>query len=428
MNYDLRNTRPLTLRFLPACAAVTLAGSPGWAADRNTPAPDGSYHRIVLEKDGRAEAGALDVLADEVGRDVEAGRSEIVVLVHGFDVSQKVGTADYSQIARRLRANGEQIGLKPAIVGVHWDSDAGGVGSWMLQATGSRLASLFGARRVVKNPYLEKCRLAEQTGRTGLRSVFFRLQDRFPQVPIHVFAHSLGASVLVHALAPEAGAAGAPIEQPDRPLHLGAVTLAGADLDCDTFTRAKDTAVRLALRRAQVWWVTVPDKDKADGALELRRGAGKGDAVGNRGLELEREDLDRLLTRRALVIDQGNVPAGHRLTSYYNDRRVKELATSLLYLRDPEAPAAQESVLASLDRVLTADRDTLASTAAPSTASARLYAAWRRDPAAGQIDTVRIARVKSPASQAGSVVETADPIERVAGIRQVRLEEPRTKF
>src|SRR5205823_1858111 len=132
------------------------------------------------------------------------------------------------------------------------------------------------------------------------------------------------------------------------------------DLDYDRFSRKDDTAVRFALRRAQVWWVTVPEKGHADGALELRHGAGRGDAVGNRGLELNREDLDRLLSRRAMVLDQGNVPPKHAITDYYDDRRLGQLATSLLYLRDPSAAAGKSSVLAALDGVLGADRAALA--------------------------------------------------------------------
>jgi len=304
------------------------------------------------------------------------------VMVHGFDSSRSRGEKDYREISERLRPESEKLGFNIGTVGIHWDSDAGDRAKWLLQATGSRVTSLLGLKKAVKNPYLEKCELAAQVGRSGLRSVFFRLQEEFPMVPVHVVAHSMGAQVVVSALAPQVAAKNedqVPTVEPQRPVRLGMVTLAGADLDCDLFTRKENTVVRMALRRAKVWWFTVPDAGQADGILELRRGAGKCDAVGNRGLELTSEDLNHLLSRRALVMDQGNVPAGHGIKEYFNPRRIEALASSMLYLEEPQARAAQNSVLAALDRVLSTDRGTAArlASAGADHPTVRLYAAWK---------------------------------------------------
>src|SRR4051812_18866506 len=231
-------------RFLAAAAALLFLASPVRAEKRAVGGDQTEYHAVTIEKDGSAGVASLDDLTTAVERDVQAGAGEIVVLIHGFAVTPRCGTEEFTDIARRLRRQGEPAGLRPSIVGVHWDSDAGPLGSWMVQATAQRLTSLLGMRRAVRNPYLEKRALAARTGRTGLRAVLFRLQDRFPQVPVHLFSHSLGAEVVVSALAPEAGDPSLPAEQPNRPLHLGAVVLAGADLDYDRFSRRDDAAVR----------------------------------------------------------------------------------------------------------------------------------------------------------------------------------------
>jgi hypothetical protein len=307
-------------------------------------------------------------------------------MIHGFGTSADAATLNYEEITGRLRAAADQAGLRAVPIGVYWNADPGIGRSWVPKLIGSRLTSLLGLRKAVRNPYLEKVRLAERTGETGMRALLFRLQDEFPGVPVHAFAHSLGAQVLVSALAP-AGAA-PDVVQPAREARLGLAAIAGADVDCDIFSR-EHSAARAALPRAAVWWVTIPDKGKADAMLELRRGAGRGDAVGNRGLELRDEDRDRLLARRALVLDEGDIPVHHAFVDYFHDRRVRSLAWSLLYLQQPDARAAQESELAQLDRVLAGQ--TTPASAAPS-ASVRLYAAWRETHAGGK---------------AGSVVSTA---------------------
>jgi hypothetical protein len=134
--------------------------------------------------------------------------------------------------------------------------------------------------------------------------------------------------------------------------------------------------------------------------LELRRAAGRGHAIGNRGLQLAPEDLDWLVAHSALVLEEGNVPAQHRLPLYFNDRRLKALAVSLLYLQQRDAPAARESRLAALEGVRKADGETLSGCAGAGDADTRLYASWLLYREAGALDHVRIALRKSAASEA----------------------------
>lgn len=362
------------------------------------------YHPVALGEDGRVSAAALDAVTEAVRRDVKAGSKEITILIHGFNVDPKYMDECYSPLALDLRQQGQETGLHTSVVGLHWSSEVGK--NWLLKATGSRLASLVGAKRAVKNPYLEKCQVARESGREGLRALCFRLQDRFPGVPVHLFTHSMGAQVAVAALAPEAGRPEpSEVEQPQRILRVGMVMLAGADLDYNVFAR-EESEERNALRRAKLWWVTSPEQGVADGVLELRRGAGKCDAMGNRGLKLEAEDLNQLISRRALVLDEGRVPAKHAFGDYYNQRRVHQLALSMRYMENPNDAIASGSVLARLDQVLKGG------TVPGDCASLRLYTAWKQDGNTGKVRSVALKEQKG------------DDGSKVAGVRQ-ELRTPR---
>lgn len=370
-------------RFAATVLAVMAFAGPA-AAESHTLTAQGApaYHPIVLGTEGRAEARELDRLAGEVRQDVTGKRAQIVVMIHGFQTPFEQGQEDFETIAGRLRKESSRLGVETSLVGVHWDSGSEAMAKWVPKAVGHRLTSLLGFKKAIKNPYLEKLKLARQTGRTGLRSVFFRLQEAAPGVPIHVIAHSMGSEVVVAALAPEASCPKseqepAEIEQPNRTLQLGMVTLAGADLDYDMFCRERGGLVEQALGRAQVWWVTVPGEKHADGMLEIRKGAGRCDAVGNRGLKLCQECLNQLLGRRGLVLDVGNIPTKHGFVDYLNEKRVDSVASSMLYLLSPDNPAGQTSLLAALDGVLATDPSGLQLTAG-SSPCVRLYAAWRK--------------------------------------------------
>jgi esterase/lipase superfamily enzyme len=300
---------------------AVLAGfifSPARAGERAAVGPELPFHTVTLGDDGTADESSLEAMTRSLREEARDARAQIVVMVHGFDTNREDATSDYTSIARRLRSEAKSAGLQVAPVGVYWNSDAGSMGKWLPKAIGQRVTSLLGFRKAVHNPYLEKARLARQTGRSGLRAVFFRLQEQFPAVPVHVFSHSLGAEVTISALAPETADEQvlSTCEQPRRPLEVGIVTLAGADVDYDLFARKSQKQACAALERARVWWVTVPEKKQADGVLEFRLGAGRGHAVGNRGLKLAQPELDSLLSRRALVVDQGEVPVRHAFTDY----------------------------------------------------------------------------------------------------------------
>lgn len=313
---------------LAAAIALTLGTAFPAAAGQVSTESGLKYHPVVLEKDGRVSLETLDRMALSLKKEATDPATQIVVLIHGFDTGLKQGEKDYQQVSRRLQNESRSTGLRTAVVGIHWHSEAGDQAAWVSQAVAHRLTSLLGMKKAVKNPYLEKWKLARRVGRTGARAVFFRLQDELPGLPVHVFAHSLGSEVVVSALAPETTRGHrmrtATLEQPGRELRLDVVTLAGADLDHDVFSRNP-----VVLERARQWWVTVPGQDRADAILELRRGAGRPDALGNRGLSLEAAELERLQSRKILVLDRGNIPVGHAFVDYFSETRLQALADSL---------------------------------------------------------------------------------------------------
>lgn len=343
-----------------------------------------AYYPVNLEADGGVQAKAVDRLAQELRAEATAPEAQLVVLVHGYNTSQTLGRRQYRQIARDLALAGKTDGWHPVVVGVHWPSHPGALLHWLPKMLGYRFISGTGFPNALTNPYLDKSRLAAAAGRNGLRAVLFRLQDEYPQLPLHVFAHSMGSELLIRALAPAGGPA-LPhpdrIAQPHRVLKLQMAVLAGADLDQNVFSPQEEGGVPEALPRAAVWWITVPRKNSADAALELRRSAGRRDAMGNVGLELERPQLASLIARRGLVIDNRSVPITHDIRAYYTRERLHDLTASLLYLRQPAAPAARESVLADLDAVLaaTAAGQDPAAPRPDVSASVRLYLRWQRD-------------------------------------------------
>jgi hypothetical protein len=385
-------------------------------------AQDRVYHPVILDARGRADPPSLEELLAAVRPDACAPGTQIAVMVHGFRQSHGNATKDYRNIARRLRRAADAFRLKVVPVGVHWPSDPGAMRSYIPRALGHRIASVLGFPKALKNPYLEKARIARETGRTGLRAVLFRLQDEFPGVPLHIFSHSLGAQAIVSALAPEGEVdrgLSREIEQPGRVLRVGMVVLAGADLDAEHFARERAPGARRALDRAEVWWVTVPAPGRADGMLEMRRAAGRGDAIGNTGIQLVRDDFERLRERGALVLEVGNIPTWHRFPRYYNDRRLKAPAASLFVMRERATQATDAEISEAVTAVLRADPEALAVCVRVHNASIGLSASAGLGADAGPLAHIKIVDPKAarPAAprrpaelRAGSVqIWTADP-------------------
>lgn len=375
----------MPVRALGLLLATCGWGVPALAAPTTQPAQKApAYYPVTLEQDGSVPKAALDRLSTTLRSEAAVPEAQLVVLVHGYNTSQTLGRRQYRQIARDLAAAGKKEDWHPVVVGVHWPSHPGPLFHWLPQMLGYRFISGTGFPKALTNPYLDKSKLAAVAGRTGLRALLFRLQDEFPRVPLHVFAHSMGSELLIRALEPGPAVRPPllppPVEQPERILRLQLAVLAGADLDQDVFSPLEAGGVPEALSRVAVWWITVPRKNSADAALELRRSAGRRDAMGNVGLELDRAQFAALIARRGLVIDNRSVPITHDIRAYYTRERLWDLAAALLYLHQPTAPTARRSVLADLDGVLMAAASGQDALPRPGvSASVRLYLRWQHD-------------------------------------------------
>lgn len=384
----------LHLLGIPALAGSLLIGaSPVSAHEERTATAQGEpgFYCVSIDQQGHADAKGLERLTSRLQHEAADGPVQVLVMVHGFQTPSATADDDYRAISAQFGKQCSRVGVRTFLVGVHWDSGSDALGKWLPKAVGSRITSLLGFKNAVKNPYLEKVAHARQVGRTGLRTILFRLQDSMTETPVHVLAHSLGAQVVVSGLAPEASVSSPTdeIAERGRALRLGVVTLAGADLDYDAFDRGRKDNLERALSQAQVWWVTVPEKKTADGMLELRHGAGRGDAVGNRGLKLGKHDLDRLLRRRGLVIDMGDVPVKHGFADYFGAKRVEALARSYCYLVDPQSAEGSMSTLAALDQVLSSEPSSLRVTDVDPS-SHRLYKTWRMNGPAAKYPAVAV--------------------------------------
>src|SRR3954469_1698745 len=83
---------------IAVAAALLSLSAPARAASRPAGSTQSEYHAIVLDKQGGADASALDELTAALDRDVQAGAGEIVVMVHGFAVTRERGTEEFSEI------------------------------------------------------------------------------------------------------------------------------------------------------------------------------------------------------------------------------------------------------------------------------------------------------------------------------------------
>lgn len=394
------NRRHLLQALTAAVALAVAAAAPARAAAD-------TYLPVTV-----SDKGALhrDELAGLVSKLKQAKPQRVVVLIHGFNTNRKHADRAYRQMAERLAQSTQGDLLRMKVVGVHWDSGVGGLGKWIPQALGHRVTSLLGFKRAVKNPYLDKVEAAEETGRGGTRELLLTLQQELPGCEIDILAHSLGAAVALSALAPEAG-----LKKDESPhifgrgqeLRLGLVGLLGADVDRDVFARRDTPRMRSALNMARVWWITVPQEGQADGILELRRGAGRPDALGNAGMELRREDYDALLARRGLVIERDNIPTWHDIADYFAPTRCERVVSAMLHLQGVDHPRAQSSVLARLDEVMAAPDAEISGFSGSRDSNVRMYAVWR---------TKRQAQPEAAAKE---------PETMVAGSRETLGEKPK---
>jgi hypothetical protein len=194
---------------------------------------------------------------------------------------------------------------------------------------------------------------------------------------MHVFAHSLGSEIAMHAIDPLSDPdehAADLTYQPEQKLNVDLVSLAGADLDQDH----RLPVFGAGAGSIQLLWITIPERGATrDRVLILRKLTRGKPAVGDRAPRFSAKDLDDLVSNRRLVFDSREIPAGHAILDYYEGGRIRRLADAAVALRTGE-PGRSE-LLGELDRLLKepVQSERLRAALRSEDASQRLYALWR---------------------------------------------------
>ena len=265
--------------------------------------------------------------ASELSRVVTSHRppNQIVVLVHGYDMGARESEQKFRELAKLLEQNLSPE--MPLIVGLQWESG----GRSFLNPLGDYFRTLERARSI---------------GRGPARQLFLALQDTHPDVPISVFAHSMGCEVTLAAVAPE-------IEYreenpkgdtfaPGATIRLALAAFAGSDLDYDIWQQS-GAAVMPWFENVGLTWLTVSDPiSQGDRVLSFRTRL-RGKAAGSLMPLMSQEQLDTVLPASKFLLDEEEVPADHELDSYFSSRRVERISQAMLYLTalGPEPPELQ---------------------------------------------------------------------------------------
>lgn len=354
-----------------ALAASGLTLIPGSAQEGGS-----TFAPVRLPRGGEVPA---DEQARALGR-LEAQQSDpqhIVALIHGFDTPAWESAEQYGEVAPRIKAEFDRLQERVAVLGIQWDSNVGPQRKWIPAVFGHYAFNLFGLGKVIRDPYTSRIPIARTAGRTGVRQILLAVRDRFPNARIHVMAHSMGAEVAAHAINPEftPRRENMPVFQPERPLKLDVVTLAGADLDFDS--GAKSTPVNPAAA-PNLLWITLPKiGGKKDKVLTLRKKARSKAAIGNAVPSFRQDQYDTLITQRRLVFDSVDIPEDHALVNYFQSGRLHRIADAAVGLRAPERNPSE--LLAHLNEVLAEPKkpEAIAKHLFGNETSPKVYALWR---------------------------------------------------
>lgn len=361
-------------------AALTLAALGGVLAAPAPPKKDDAP-LLYVQVDRKGELAAAE--QDGVLKGLAAGPrpQHLVVLIHGWDTPLYDSDKQYPQMARDTRNAFAARGLSVAVIGVRWASDAGPRRRWLPGTVAHKFVGLLGFPRAVRDPYAGAVPVARATGRRGVRQLLFALHDRYPAARLHLFAHSMGAEVALHAVRPAATPVpkDTVIFSPERTLPTDLLALAGADLDEDVALPWETPAVLPPTYSPRLWWLTVPNggRSSRDRVLVLRKLARGTRAVGNVGPRLRPEQLDAVVRARSFVIDAEDIPRDHDILHYYSRTRLDALAGAAGELQNPKRHTSP--LLETLDQVLAAPpgTDVLRPYLESHLPTVFLYALWR---------------------------------------------------
>ncbi len=309
-----------------------------------------------------AEEEAESLVADFAR--MHADPEHIVVWVHGFDTTRKESTEEYTVLTGRLDDSFKKLGQKVAVVGIQWDSTAGGF--------------IF----ALPGEYKRRTLLARKTGRNGVRTFLLALQERFPKADISMFGHSMGCEVTMAAIRPKVNftkredVAELSIYKPEVQLRIHAAALLGADLN---YNIGSESRLPFHSDGIELLWMTEDPafrKEDHDEVLNLRKlVAGK--ALGASFPLMTEQQYDGLLGNQVAVFDNRQIPRWHHFLLYYDKIRIDRLVRGLLYkakvaIEPPPELSAIAEVMEAPDSV-----EALTPFLDDELLSSKVYALWR---------------------------------------------------
>lgn len=353
-------------RLITLLLLLTLSGT-FVLAEGETDAGPNKFASFWVDKSATLQPGVLEQTLAEIDQQ-DDDPDQIVVFVHGFKKPREGSTRDFNALAERVRNQFSKRSDHLALVGLQWES-----GVTIPNSSGLNALRMMRA-------YQDTIPLARSVGRGPGRRLLLALQDKYPNAHISVMAHSMGCEVAAAALLPEIRYEDykpfVEVFEPDRPIQLEMLVLAGSDLDYD-FWYTSGLSPREMEGRAKMTWLTVADYlGKGDKTLNTRRRV-RGRAAGTSFPRMTLAQLDQALSERRIFIDHQAIPRNHGFLDYYEEPRLVRIAATLRYLTMPRAPQPDE--IAELDEILAAPNDLetlLPYLDRPSYAS-KFYALWR---------------------------------------------------
>ena len=327
----------------PSAPSESLPFAPLWIGDNETGA--------VSDADLKATLDQIEPRTPD----------DIVVIIHGFETTREGSLEQYKVLAPIIKDQFAKNGSKVAVVGVQWDSDAGGF-----------ILTLPWA-------YLDKAELAVKVGRMGVRQLLFALKERFPEARLTLLGHSMGCEVAGGAMRPDWGDEAQPSEvfKPGDPIALHGVVLLGSDLDYDVAYKGGTSATQ---HPPKLVWLTMSritvSRFEKDRVLQLRS-LFRGKASGAAFPRMTEQQYDNLIRGRIVIFDNKNIPPTHHFLGYADESRLSEIVQALMYKAGNTA--AEPQVFQEIDKVLDGPGgvDGLTPWFATPNLSPQIYALWR---------------------------------------------------
>lgn len=293
-----------------ACLGLIFIGGLPYAPAAVEAEPSSLWTSLWLAEGGLVAENDLKVTLDALGHQATSPK-QIIVFLHGYDMSKQDGKRFFGKLAQSLGSNLAQD--SSLYLGLQWDS--GG--------------ALFGS------DYFKMLERARDLGRAPLRQILLELKKRYPELPILIFAHSMGCEMATAALVPEMAYRSQTPKAEVFALHqlinVQMAVFAGSDLDYDIW-RQNPKAGLSWFKRCGLTWVTLSDPtQRGDKVLSLRARI-RGKAMGALVPQMTEDQMELSLGAGKLYIDSEDIPSDHEFDSYYSAKRIKSLAKVVSYL------------------------------------------------------------------------------------------------